>query len=583
MSDNKTLPDIPVEKIQEVAASHSSVLVKLRRTTPRGQWASVCPPLQKETLHLIQPEGWLFALAGGGAYQVQAFSCANPSEQVIPNFMVNIEGLPKQAMLTEAPAEWQAPGIPRRPQQPVFQGGFEMRDYQRGEQQNWERPPDAVASERARDERQERLSRERGWHQERDQMQAKLDALQNQINAQKEQHQREVLDARERAFEAKIDAALAGTKKPPTLDGASIAALAAAFAPVLIALVNSGKERAALSNDSTAKMHEMHLQGINTMLEATAKQPKGMDLEKLIGLITAAVPAVAPLVKAFFEDRSPAKTAEVITSMSQSSLEMLGMVTQILQQTVPESDNPWHQVAQNAIKSVGEVLERMATSQSGGQQRQLPEDASQSQPSQPSQQPQQPATTPEDIARAICAAPQVHPTLRTQDWEQVYVRLHKQEAPAVVAEAFAELLDQMAGAGTLPPFLERVFVDKQPSTYLAPFLYQLPISQNPQYVRAVLEAFDRVLTPEPAPAPAPTPTPKPQPVRSAVQAARPAARRPANGNGQKPAPRVVEVKETPEDLPELPPLEGDAPANADDETEAGEQLVGFDLESAENP
>lgn len=496
--DSKTLPDIPLEKIQEVAQNHPAVILKLRRTTPRGQWASVCAPVQRSTLDLVQPEGWLKNLAGGGAFQVQAFSCMNPSEQVIPSFMVNIEGLPRQANLGDAPPEWQAPGMaPSRSGQPIFQGGREMVDYERNHP-SWERPPDAVASERARDERHERLSRERGWHQERDTLVEKMEGLQKQLNDQKERHQQELLASRERALEAKIEAALSGTKKAPTFDGMSLAAIVAAGAPILTALINSGKERAALSGESAAKMHEMHLQGINTMLEATAKQPKGLDLEKLIGLVTTAIPTLAPLVKAFFDDRSPAKTAEVITSMSQSSLEMLGMVTQILQQTVPDSDNPWHQVVQKAIGNVGELLERLAAS-SQSQQRELPPDV----PQQPQQQPQQqqPATSPEAIAKAICAAPQVHPTLRTQNWEQVYVRLHRGDVAAEVAEDIAGLLDQMAGVGTLPPFLERVFMDERPSTYLAPFLYQLPVSQNPQYVRLVLEAFDIAAAPEKEPAP----------------------------------------------------------------------------------
>ena len=452
-----------------------------------------------------------------------------------------------------------------------------MVDYERNHPRTWERPPDAVASERAREERSERMTRDRQWSQERDQMQAKLDTLAAQITDQKERHQQEMLAARERALEAKIEAALRGTPKTSALDGPSIAAMVTAAGSVLTALVSASKDRATAGGEAAAKMHEMHLKGINTMLEATANQPKGMDLEKLIATVVAAVPAVAPLVKAFFEDRSPTKTAEVITSMSQSSLEMLGMVTQILQQTVPESDNPWHQVAQNAIKSVGEVLERMAAGSQGGSQRELPADV----PQQPQQQ--QPATTPEAIAAAICASPQVHPTLRTKEWGQLYVRLHRGDAAADVAEDIAGLLDQMAGVGTLPPFLERVFEDAQPSTYLAPFLYQLPVSQNPQYVRQVLEAFDAAVASEPTAPPRPvvvTPASKPQPVRS-QPAARPAARRPANGGTR---PRVVEAKpETPEDLPALPPLEADEPQNADSNEPNGEELVGFDMEPAENP
>ena len=494
----KTLPDVPYDLITEAAKTHQSVLCKVRRTTPRGQWATVCPTITKPTLDLLTIEDWLRDLAGGGAYQIATFNPSNPSERVVQPFMANVEGPPRTANIHGAPA-----GAPVSP--PTFQGGAEMRDFDRYHRDPpaWERPPDAVASEHARERTVELRARETRWNAERDRLEQKLEDLQRQLSEERRQSEQRMSQEAIRNLESRI--ADMGNRRQ-NFDMNGVAAVIAATVPLFTGLLSTGRDRASSASDAQFRLQEMHQQGINSLLSAiTAHNANRPDMGAMLDRVVALIPAVAPIARAWFEERSPARTADLITNMSTANLETLGMLANFMQEALPDnSENPWVQVVQRGIGSLTEMMERATQAMSPPQRHAGAFSADAGGEDEPQQQPtSRGPTTPEEITQMIMQSPQLHPALKAAGWRKIFLALHKQAHPGQVAEEIADALDLLARDGKLPPFLADVFAVERPSRYLAALLYQLPIAQNPLYVSAVLDAFDiacapAVVTPPPA-------------------------------------------------------------------------------------
>jgi len=208
-----------------------------------------------------------------------------------------------------------------------------------------------------------------------------------------------------------------------------------------------------------------------------------------------------------------------------------------------DSDNPWVDMARQAVGSITKAAEQMtqySRQAVGGPQR-----LGAGNGAQPQQQ-LAPDATPKQIADAVYKAPGLPIGLKTSAWYEVFFELHVQVDPAVISKTMAHLLEH---AEPTPPPFTGLFEDENnpPSFYLAQFLQQLPIwQQNPQYAQAVLRAFDGAFGNEgedddaepdqdaeedqpavvAAPVPPPTPEPAPQPAPQPVGRRKPKAQQP---------------------------------------------------------
>jgi hypothetical protein len=105
--------------------------------------------------------------------------------------------------------------------------------------------------------------------------------------------------------------------------------------------------------------------------------------------------------------------------------------------------------------------------------------------------------TPQDIANAIQQTAGIPKELTTKPWYDVFVALHGRDEPAAVAKQIATLIENSNEQRTMPPMFVGFFEsDNDPSTYLLPFLQQIPIGADQVYCNAVLKAFNEAFTAE---------------------------------------------------------------------------------------
>lgn len=510
----ETLAEAPLELIKDLAQNYESVWVVVKRHGQQGQWASIGPRVMKPTMEVAALDDWIRELAGGGKFRVEAVDPADPTKHLLPPFWVHIEGPPKAVASSRraiaAPVGASPALVPHSAPPPYGQTNPNWHTPQEPPDPSayWSQTPDALAFKQAQDYKQELLDERKRREDERQQFSDRIQHLTNQIAEMNQRHNeetarrdREAAEARAKADREALLARIeqAERKEPPKFT--DYAAMITAMAPVLTALVDSGKSKQELTTNFQQKSMETQLSSISSVMTAAMKKDDG----GVVKMFEVVIPLLVPLVQKMFEERSPTKMAELVGSMGESQMTMLSVLSQFIQQFAGEdSDQPWMKMLREGLRTVESITEQMAETAHPRQ----PQPQGPSQPQAPlAGQPQQPQgplgqLSAQQIANAIVNSPDCPEELRGKDWYEVFISLHNRVVPSQVAEQIAQTLEQASDRGRklAPMFVGFYESDKKPSEHLEQLLEMIPIWEDSAYCKQVLEAFDAQFTEEDAPA-----------------------------------------------------------------------------------
>jgi hypothetical protein len=517
------LPEIPFDEIKELAARQPYVYLNLRRRNGRGAMGFIAGlsiatnDLSDGSLEKVLAENY-----GGGEFHVDARNPENRMEVLLPTYSTSIDGMPKPANVPQgAPGEMSSreqrqaranmpmasqpvpaavyPGNPWFPQQPA--AGARPQDFM-------ERTPDGYLSEQTQQLREDiaKLQEMHADAQRRaenriEQLRADNERLRLEQRERDQQHARDLQEARFRDLEAKLQ-----NPAKPAIDLNAISALIAALVPVLTAMVNASKERAALMVTQQQNAANLQMEGLKTMVTAQSSKKPDFDLKTLVELGT-------PLVTAFLSNRDPAKMADLMTAAGENQLGLLSLVANMVGQMGGEAESPMMRIIQEAIAGAVNVAEKMAASREPQPPapRQPPQAAPQPQPTQqpaprrrvagaPPAQPRvvEAPQTPDQLARMMLADKDWPAAMRTPQWQVIMRDIHDPEAPVEeTALAFARALDALYDAGRLPPSLLPLFDaadDELPAIALSLF-ENLPVWENQGRARALAKELVESLHP----------------------------------------------------------------------------------------
>jgi hypothetical protein len=500
----RALADIPLDQIKAVMEIHPEVKLIIKRSnTAKGTWASL-PSFTMATAEVGMIEDWFRENHGGGRYRV---SCRNPQnelEEVITPFYVEIAGAPKPLESTRTRAPFGPPQM--HPSQYMPRPGMPwgavpyVRDQGKDDKDGLDpsmfmsQTPDAIAMEQVRELRQElremRTVREREQREHEQRLeQERVERAKIEKEQQKVQHQHE-----KEMMELRMQ--LIGEKSAPKGSQIDWVPLVVGLVPVFKALVDSGKERQALTLNAQQESAKLQTQGLQTMI-ATLDKGKNKD-DGLKDLLTLGM----PLILKMMDEKSPGAVTKLISAMADNQLQTISMVSQLMQQMSPDNENPWMDVARKAIEGVQSVAEQMVEVQQvkqtngngGGRGRGRPAIT----PGRSAEAPLSEHSPPKAFADALFAAPNLPKELRTSEWYDLFAMLHDVSAdPKETALAVSAHLEALADANQLPSVFAGVLDDdgRPPSATLRPFLQQLPLAQlSPARLEQICKAFDNVLT-----------------------------------------------------------------------------------------
>jgi hypothetical protein len=469
--------EIPVDEIKEAMKNYPEVIMMIRRRNIRGSWASVGPSVRKATEELLEIADFCREIAGGGKFKIDALDPNDKTRHVVPPFEFENEGQERPSKLTTSGAPGFSPGAdPRRPPQWGPPGPPVIID------RGGDADAAGIAQEHARDYRGDFQTEKTAREQDRERFERTLADLNTRIAETEKRAAQELQRERERHAEERfrvLEAKLAAPPPKPAFDAAAIAALATPVVTLITAVIEAGKTRSQLQAEGLERSVSTQLSLVRDLV---AKKPDDGGTTKLMEMFM-------PLVKASMEERSPSKIAELVSAQADASMQTLSIVSQFIDKMAPEeSDNPWVDMARNAVNSITKAAQEMSaySRQAVGGSPRLGTGAN----GAAQQQQLAPDATPKQIADAIYKAPGLPKGLKTPDWYEVFFELHIQTDPTEISKKMAHLLEN---ADPTPPPFTGLFEDENnpPSHYLATFLQQLPVwQQNPQYAQAVMRAFD---------------------------------------------------------------------------------------------
>jgi len=326
---------------------------------------------------------------------------------------------------------------------------------------------------------------------------------------QKEREHKLELQLLEKKFEA-----LAAQNAPKQADTMSqMVPLITAMTPVFAAMVQANAQTA-------QRQTEMQLQ----MLQAQQKRPS-QDWAPLLA-------ASAPIIMKFMENRGPEAQSAVWETMMQNNMQSLSLIGQFMAETAKGSSeqSPWLPLIQAAMEGGMSTLAAYMESKTqqrppqqpmmtaGGhtralgaapqQQEYAPQPAPAQQPMQAApRQPQQSAPTvsyttqssapgqqsyqkvaldANGIVRQVMASSMVPADFKTQEWGIIIGAIHRQEDPALIADALLDLMEALTVADKIPSLLAAAWTD--PLQSYGTLLGGLPIGQaNPAYCSILLD------------------------------------------------------------------------------------------------
>lgn len=327
-------------------------------------------------------------------------------------------------------------------------------------------------------------------------------------------------EARDREYKTQIEALekrLLERDKQKQTSVADYAPVLSALAPVLTAMLTSGR-------DVTAKAAESQTQLMTTLLQTQAQNKNSQGLE----MVKALAPVVTPLILEMVKARGPEAQAKAYETLAESSMQQIAMMAQFLQ-TMAQSQgeqSPWLPFIQQAIsgimETIGTYLESKKQAQAtsppriiaGGRAVPLPPPPTAQAARPPAQAaqaaqgpavvdgpspatvgatyhtasatpaaPAAPATPPKAagqpspklLVEAMMMSPQLPAEYKTPEWRELFLAIHKLEPVEQVAQKFVDHCAELAQGARLPPGLHDLFED--PEAALQRVLPRLPVVQ----------------------------------------------------------------------------------------------------------
>jgi len=494
---NSTEPQL--DKIREAAALYPEVRLTIRRRDRiNGKIASL-PNMMARTADLADGtlEENLRARYGGGSYLIYAVNPANTMEQVIPTYNTEIEGPPLTQQQAAANVPAMLGGRPAAAAPQMYYPGVQFASFVPAD----DRPPSTIDPSLFMSMPPDQMAREMGarmeamlaerlkesaaatarLEKELKETQAETVREREKREEERRQHEKEIHRQEMDALRQQI---AGGNGHKPTFDFGEIAKLVAAGVPVLTALITSrsGREEAVLKLQQDNSRAQ--LDGIKELVRAQFDRTGGVD--KTIESLVKVVPLFVPVLKIWLEERSPTKTAELVSALAENNLTTLNMVGQFMNNFAEEQpQSMWAQLAKQAIQGVQEIASQMTVDA-----RKRP--ALQ----QPQQRPvvTQIPQTPQEWADAIVGSPNTPQEFKTPKWHELWRMIHDPNVPAQqVTDELGTHLDELQGTPAMPEVFRTLHSDEEtlPSVFLGQLLSQLPLSQNdPARVKALCEAID---------------------------------------------------------------------------------------------
>lgn len=501
MTRSKTLHEMPMDQIKEVVAHHPRVKCIIKRRNAKGTLSSL-PTVEKDSTDIPNLEEFIREEWGGGRYRVVLRNPENDMEDLTTPFEIEIEG-PMKAVGRPNNGAPQPRSIP-------FRGGFAgggipshaavaaSREPHLDPADFMSMTPDAIAMQQVQELRDQIKTEKAEWQRERREGEQRLERERERAR----QLEREAVEARaaheKQMLELRMEMMTQLSQRPEPRPGPDYVGLAGAVVPAVIAMITSSQDRAALQQQASQKSLELQMEGTKTMVASLMSSKKGGD-DSTVKLLEVVVPLALPIVQQMMEDKSPSKMVEILGSMGENQMATLSLVSQFVQQMAGESDNPWMEVAKQALSGVQNFAEQMVDL---NQQQQQPVQAQVVDGARPPQKPLGPDSTPQEIGEALFASPMLPAELRSREWRNIFIALHDPRTPSrAAAVELCQHLERLADAGSFPNVFGQMMESEAPaSSFVRPFLMQLPLSQlNPPRMEAILKEVDNILVEEEPP------------------------------------------------------------------------------------
>ena len=570
-----TVADIPIEKIKEaIERGINEVQIRVQRRNHRGQLQTLVTQWRIPTPELVDLEGQLARMAGGGQYRVECMSLVDPLDQVIPAFQINIEGPPRPIDTQAAAGAMSQPapvGLPSQHGGPMFnsfpqipgvfvgqQGApmplagpvgaapmysapqgvpgatgwaaglhpFDQHAYLRpGAAGEIHLPPGAsLASD------QIALKQVADLKAELAEAKALREAVMTKLEAEREAHTEEVkkifariekseaeakdrehklqLEMMEKRFTAQLEK-LSVERSQKRESIADYAPVMAALAPVLTAMLTSGR-------DVTAKAAESQSALMQTFITTNAAKKDSSTLETIKVL----APILAPMALRIMESRSPDAQSKAYEVLADSNMQQMAMMAQFIQTMAASQgdQSPWVPFLQQAAGGIMETIGAYMESKKSAQQQQprlihqghaqplpAPRPEAQQQGQGVAYSTEEAATTgatTDDAAKAatpskpdatqvtnlIMANPAVPAHYKTNDWAAVIYAVHDLQPIKNTVAAYLAQLEKISP--DFPPGLHDVA--ENPAGATRRLLEALPVWRYaPAYVNQFVIAVER--------------------------------------------------------------------------------------------
>jgi hypothetical protein len=341
-----------------------------------------------------------------------------------------------------------------------------------------------VAADRAR-----AAQREKALTEELERSRKDIEKHKDEERSLREKGEREVLKLQLESLRAELQVirATPPPAPPPARPAIPVEAwigLVGALAPVLTAVVTSGSTRQASMAEQQAKVAELQMAGLSTVLGAANN--KKSDLSGLAETLLKVAPLAVPLFTEFFKNKSPAAQANLFSTLMENNLTTLSTMGSFLQSMLEmQGGDPWWRpMVENGIQGVvaaAQQYSEMAVKQNGGT-------VANEQAKPPARQ-ASPGTT---MATMIVNNPQFPKELKNGAWVEVIAALHDKAPPPNVAEFVTEELVAMRDKNALPEIFAQVF--EMPEQAVAQLIAFLPIYKADRpYADAVIQAIGQAV------------------------------------------------------------------------------------------
>lgn len=567
-----TFQGVPLQQIQESMDKYTSIPIKVYRRNARGH-LSVIGQWEKTPTELADVDMWLKDMWGGGRFRIEPRDPDNPTQYAtpIPPFELEVEGPMKVANLGagggggggtygdgpsfSAPMPiGMPPGMPGmsmpgammagmggmgggRPDQrylPPFVRAMEPQHQVAYAQQmgiplvseipgggGYTQPvmkftPDALMKdevERANTtierERREREAERRAAEIKLEALRKESDARHQETMKRLEQLDRERNEERARDRDRMQAAEMAslraeiqqGQNRRPAIDPAIVASLA----PVLTALLTSGRE-------SQTRAAELQAKGVSDLMQATlARSDKNplMDMVKTLGPLL--VP-LAPVLKDWWDSKSPRAQADLVATMAENQLTSIGMMARLVNDFSASAGGPgaeppwWMPMVQETMRGITSAAEKMSAGTKAavaGPQTQLvvapPASAQNAQPGANGGFNPLNGMSGQQIAQLIFSDPRLPQDFKTREWLRILTELHDKRPVDGVAQLVSDHIRHLDDK--LPEALKGLWESDTPDQILASMFSMLPIAQmDPAYTQQFLQlVLDKLTTEEGTP------------------------------------------------------------------------------------